>query len=178
MHRQALLKSLDLYHNSPFFMQEEQKDYDNFIRFITDNPGCFEREHAGHITGSIWLVNHDLTQVLLTHHKKFGIWLQLGGHADGDPHIPGVALKEAHEESGIEGLEFVTAEIYDINIIYSIPNKCKAHYDVCYLIKAPKEAQYTVSEESHDLAWVSFDKIEEYTTRRSVKRMAEKVSYL
>ncbi len=177
MHRKQLLDSLKLYVTSTFFMPEEQHHYEELIQFITDNPACFERENVGHITGSVWIINHEHTHALLTHHKKLGIWLQLGGHADGDPHIPSVALKEAHEESGIEELEFVTQEIYDIDI-HPIPNKCTFHYDVRYLIRAPKGAQYVVSEESHDLAWVALDQMEEYTTCRSVLRMAEKVKCL
>ena len=177
MHRNHILESLKQYLSSRFFMEEEQQHHDELIQFINDNPTCFNRENIGHLTGSVWLVNHEQTHVLLTHHKKLGIWLQLGGHADGDHHIPTVALKEAHEESGIENLIFVTEEIYDIDI-HPIPNKCKAHYDVRYLIKAPQGAKYIVSEESHDLAWVPLDKIEEYTTCRSVVRMAEKLKLL
>ncbi len=177
MHRKQLLKSLKDYLSGRFFMEEEQQHHGELIQFIHDNAHCFARENIGHVTGSAWLINHEHTHVLLTHHKKLGIWLQLGGHADGEHHIPTVALKEAHEESGIESLTFVTEEIYDIDI-HAIPNKCTFHYDVRYLIKAPQGAQYIVSEESHDLAWVPLDKIEEYTTSRSVLRMAEKIRLL
>ena len=177
MHRKHLLESLNTYLTSQFFMEEERHHHAELIKFIHKNPQCFDRENVGHITGSVWLINHEQTHTLLTHHKKLGIWVQLGGHADGDSHIPTVALKEAHEESGIDNLTFITKDIYDIDI-HLIPNKCKVHYDVRYLIKAPENAQYIVSEESHDLAWVALDKIENYTTYRSVLRMAEKIHLL
>ncbi len=174
MHRKYLLESLSKYKDSTFFTKEEQQHHKDLIEFINANPDCFDRECVGHVTGSVWLINHEETHVLLTHHKKLGIWLQLGGHADGDPHIPQVALKEAYEESGIDELEFVFPEIFDIDI-HPIPNKCVAHYDVRYLIKAGPNATYTVSHESHDLAWVSFDRIQEYTTHPSIMRMTEKM---
>ncbi len=174
MQRNHLLESLELFKNSPFFTDEERDDYETLIEFITTNPGCFERENAGHITGSVWLINHEGTHALLTHHKKLGKWLQLGGHADGDPHIPRVAMKEAVEESGIEGLTFVMEGIFDIDI-HPIPNQCLVHYDVRYLIKAGPNANYTVSHESHDLAWVPLEKLSYYTTAQSVLRMAQKM---
>lgn len=174
MERNHLLKSLERFRRSAFFSHDEHKYYEQIVAFIHAHPGCFQRENPGHITGSIWLVNHDLSQVLLTHHKKLGMWLQLGGHADGDPHIPSVAMKEAQEESGIEGLIFLEEGIFDIDI-HLIPNACIAHYDIRYLIQAPKDAPYAVSAESHDLAWVPLEKLESYTTAPSITRMAQKL---
>ena len=177
MQRNHLLESLELFKNSRFFTDEEQEDYDSLIEFITTNQGCFERENPGHITGSVWIINNEETHALLTHHKKLGMWLQLGGHADGDPHIPTVAMKEAVEESGIEDLEFVIEGIYDIDI-HPLPSKCLAHYDIRYILKAPPNAIYTVSHESHDLAWVEIAQLSEYTTAPSVERMARKMIVL
>ncbi len=177
MHRNHLLESLEFFEQSPFYTAEEHENYDTLIEFITANPGCFERDNPGHITGSVWIINEAGTHALLTHHKKLGMWLQLGGHADGEPHIPTVAMKEAREESGIEDLEFVIAGIFDIDI-HPIPNKCLAHYDIRYLLKAGPHATYTVSPESHDLAWVPIEKLSEYTTAPSVERMARKMTLL
>jgi hypothetical protein len=76
-----------------------------FLEFLASSPQSFERAHVpGHFTGSAWLVSADGQRVLLTHHRKLGRWLQLGGHADGDPDLAGVALREAGEESGLAGL--------------------------------------------------------------------------
>jgi len=174
MQRKQLLNSLKEYKESRFFSPGEEAQYTQLITFINANPGCFSRENPGHITGSVWLVNYDLTQVLLTHHKKLGQWFQLGGHADDDPHISSVAMKEAQEESGIESLRFLDEGIYDIDI-HAIPNKCIAHYDIRYLIQAPKNAQFTVSDESHTLAWVSFENIPRYNGDLSIMRMVKKM---
>ena len=37
----------------------------------------------------------------MTHHKKIGKWLQLGGHSDGEEDLLKVSQREAKEESGI-----------------------------------------------------------------------------
>lgn len=177
MKRNHILTSLNLYRNSAFITPEELQTYDQFVAFINSSPECFERDNEGHVTGSAWVVSHDMTHVLLTHHKKLGIWIQLGGHADGSSHMPTVAMKEAQEESGIADLTFVMEGIYDIDM-HLIPNKCSAHYDIRYIIQAPPAAVYKVSHESHDLAWVPLEKLSSYNNTPSLMRMAEKVSLI
>lgn len=137
---------------------EQQDTADKMLRFITSTPDCFNRSHAeGHMTGSAWLVAPAGDKVLLTLHRKLQRWMQTGGHADGDPDTLRVALREAKEESGIEGIQPVNAEIFDIDI-HLIPEhpakgeQAHYHYDVRYLLRAPHE-QFTVSEESDALAW-------------------------
>ena len=56
-----------------------------FGDLLGDAEDPFRRERlAGHFTASCWLVDAGGTRVLLTHHRKLGLWLQLGGHADGE----------------------------------------------------------------------------------------------
>ena len=59
----------------------------------------------GHITASALVLDHTGTETLLTLHPRLGRWVQLGGHCeDGDADIAAAALREAGEESGIDGL--------------------------------------------------------------------------
>lgn len=110
---------------------------------------------AGHFTGSAWLVSRDGKNVLLTHHRKLDRWLQLGGHADGDMDLRAVALKEAEEESGLNGLT-VDAGIFDLDRHW-IPERGDVpghwHYDVRYVVRAGDNEAFVVSEESNALAW-------------------------
>ncbi len=148
------------------------------IDFINNNPDCFMRSNlSGHITGSAWLIDETKTQVLLTHHKKLQEWLQLGGHADGDSDILNVALKEAHEESGITSIEPLSREIFDIDV-HEIPEHkgvpAHYHYDVRFLLVA-KSKDFIISEESNDLAWISIKDIAQSNSfDPSLRRMAEK----
>jgi 8-oxo-dGTP pyrophosphatase MutT (NUDIX family) len=146
---------------------------EEFRAFITSNPGCFERANKGHITGSAWIVDTSGSQALLTHHRKLKKWLQVGGHADGDNDSARVALKEAQEETGIVDLEFATPSIFDISI-HPIPSDCTFHYDIRYLLRAPANASYVVSEESLDLAWVESSAIVEDAYLPSLIRMNTK----
>ena len=65
----------------------DEADAARLRRFIEAQPRCFERDcfDDGHITGSAWVVDPAGSRVLLTHHRKLGKWLQLGGHSDGEP---------------------------------------------------------------------------------------------
>lgn len=173
MHRKLLLNDLQKYLTGTFITPEQHAVVSQFCNFITTHEHCFHRSNSGHITSGAWIVNADKTHALLTHHKKFNMWCQLGGHNDGDHDCKNVALKEAQEESGINNLVLLHPDIFDIDI-HPIPGTCAFHYDVRYLLQAPANAAYTVSAESHDLAWVPLDTIHEYTTETSVLRMNKK----
>ena len=85
------------------------------LDFVRAHPDCLARTCApGHLTGSAWIVSPDRRRTLLTHHRKLGKWLQLGGHADGDADLLAVALREAREESGLRGLRVVDASLFPV----------------------------------------------------------------
>jgi 8-oxo-dGTP pyrophosphatase MutT (NUDIX family) len=147
-----------------------------FLAFLDSSPDVFERWHPpGHFTGSAWLVSADRARVLLTHHRKLGRWLQLGGHADGDPDLAAVALREAQEESGLSGLR-VEPQIFDIDR-HCIPSRGDQpehwHYDVRYVVIASDDERFTVSDESHALAWRDVAALaEDADADTSMRRMA------
>lgn len=177
VHRQPLLDQLLTYRSRH---PEEAETVDRFIAFVREQPRCFERSLAmGHVTGSAWIVDGEGTRVLLTHHRKLDCWLQLGGHADGDPDVGAVALREAQEESGIADFLPEDDGIFDLDI-HPIPARGEVpghdHYDVRYVLRVEGRPMYVVSEESHDLQWVSADGIDAYSTEESMLRMARKWS--
>jgi 8-oxo-dGTP pyrophosphatase MutT (NUDIX family) len=172
MHRATLLTALDAYESSSLIQPVEHDFKKRCTEFIAANPECFERSNKGHITGAAWIINKAGTKALLTHHKKLSQWFQLGGHADGDFDIKRVALKEAQEESGLESLRFLQEGIFDIDI-HPIPGACHFHYDIRFLLQADSH-EFTVSDESHALAWVDLDQLEQYSTEQSILRMAQK----
>jgi 8-oxo-dGTP pyrophosphatase MutT (NUDIX family) len=158
--------------------QDESETVRRFIDFVSSNPDCFERQlQTGHVTGSAWVVNRVGTRVLLTHHRKLDLWVQLGGHADGEADIFRVARREAEEESGLEAIEPVSGALFDIDI-HRIPARGEApehlHWDLRYAFRAVGSEAYRVSEESHDLAWIEIQSLESVTREESMLRMARK----
>jgi len=149
-----------------------------FSEFAAAHPDCCERTSSvGHFTGSAWLVSAQGDRVLLTHHRKLGRWLQLGGHADGDGDLGQVALREAEEESGLAGLSLIP-QIFDLDR-HSIPMRGLEarhwHYDVRFVVRALGGEQFVVGPESHELAWRSVSELViDNEADESVRRMARK----
>ncbi|MCG8599541.1 MAG: NUDIX hydrolase [Verrucomicrobiales bacterium] len=175
MHRKPLLELLQRYLESH---PDEADTARRVIDFVERHPDCFERSlKKGHITGSAWIVDSTGTKTLLTHHRKLGIWLQLGGHADGEADVLSVAKTEAKEESGLSRLEVVSDQIFDIDV-HGIPARkdepSHFHYDIRFLLRQTDSETYIVSEESHDLAWVPMSDLESRTTEWSMRRMRDK----
>lgn len=157
---------------------DEDRNCQLFEAFLASSPTVFERHHPpGHFTGSAWLLSRDGQRVLLTHHRKLGRWLQLGGHADGDHDLARVALREAEEESGLSGLSMEMA-IFDIDR-HAIPARGDEpehwHYDVRFVVWAGADEAFTVSGESHDLAWCDINGLaNDAAADPSLRRMATK----
>lgn len=175
MHRRPLLALIDRYAQR---FPAEAATVDRFRAFVAAEPDCFERSLLkGHLTGSAWILDRSGERTLLTHHRKLDAWLQLGGHADGLTDIAQVALNEAREESGIEQFEWVSEEIFDLDI-HPIPARREVpehfHYDVRFLLRVVESEAFSVSDESHDLAWVSAEDLPQYTTEPSMLRMRQR----
>lgn len=153
------------------------------VSFVEANKDCFERTLSiGHITGSAWLMDENYERALLTHHRKLDRWLQPGGHADGQSNVLAVAMRESEEESGLAEIEPVSDSLFDIDI-HLIPARGNEaehfHYDCRFLLRSVGSDQYTVSEESDDLAWILLSDMASYTSEVSITRMVDKVrSYL
>ena len=127
-----------------------------FVALLGDARNPFVRERLqGHFTASAWLVSADGHRLLMTHHRKLGRWLQLGGHADGERDLVAAALKEAQEESGLRGLRIEPA-VFDLDRHW-IPQYKEVpghwHYDLRFVVHAGESEAFVVSDESHDLAW-------------------------
>jgi 8-oxo-dGTP pyrophosphatase MutT (NUDIX family) len=109
-----------------------------------------------HLTASAMVLDSTGERVLLTLHRKGGFWGQLGGHCEpGDATLADAALREATEESGIEGLRLVGAAPVDLDrhLLSSAFGSCGEHLDVRYAVLAPPGAEPVVSDESDDVAW-------------------------
>jgi 8-oxo-dGTP pyrophosphatase MutT (NUDIX family) len=183
LHRKLLLDLLERYlARNP----DERVSVDHVRQFVRANPDCFLRSCAdGHVTASAWIVSEDYTSFLLTHHAKLGRWLQLGGHADGNPDLVAVALREAREESGMQAFALASPNGVSLPLdvdVHLIPARgadpAHLHHDVRYLLVAGRDQALRVSSESLDLRWFPRARVDEVLEGESLKRMARKVERL
>jgi 8-oxo-dGTP pyrophosphatase MutT (NUDIX family) len=148
------------------------------IRFIEENPDCFERSQLkGHVTGSAWIVNSERTHTLLMQHAKLNKWFQPGGHCDGDPDVLHVAMKEANEETGLI-VNPINGEVFDIDI-HLIPRKGEIpehyHYDIRFLLEARLEEEILPNNhEAFSVRWIKMENVAEFNATESILRMVRK----
>jgi len=84
--------------------EEEARDVER-IRALADAGDPWSRRLPLHVTGSAVVIHPPTRRVLLRWHERMQGWLQVGGHADPgetDPFL--IALREAHEETGLDDL--------------------------------------------------------------------------
>ncbi len=175
VHREWLLERLSRYSANE---AAESAAHARMVDFVKNHSDCFDRSLSiGHITGSAWLLDRTGKRALLTFHRKLGMWLQLGGHADANPNVLEVALREAKEESGIEGIVPVAEEIFDIDV-HLIPAHGREpghdHYDVRFLLQVSDSDRFALSDESTALKWVLPDELVTLNVDESVRRMCRK----
>ncbi len=148
---------------------------------IAHDPRMFMRERMdGHIVASAVILNRQKSKILLTHHKKMGIWLQLGGHCDGIKDPLYVARKEGYEESGLTHIRPITEQILDIDI-HTIPEHKgvpeHTHFDIRYAFWADESEPLQISDESNDLQWVPLDKLSQYNSTAQMQVLRDKLAY-
>jgi len=179
MKREALLNLLCRYHTGD---TAERLMVGRCIAFVGNSPDCFERSLSeGHVTASGWIVNHDISHVLLIHHLKLDRWMQPGGHCDGDPDVLAVAIKETLEETGLQ-TKPVSYEIFDVDV-HTIPQRKEVpehlHYDIRFLLQADIATPLVLNKlETKGLEWVPLKQISDYTKERSITRLCEKTEAL
>lgn len=141
------------------------------LRRIRDFVGRWDdpfdrRLSVGHLTGSAFIVD-PAGRLLLTRHRRLGLWIQLGGHAELERDAGAVALREAVEESGLPDLRFHPSlldrqgrpRLLDVDVHRIPPRPGEPehdHLDLRFLLctDCPERARRQ-EEESQALEWVA-----------------------
>jgi len=144
------------------------------LQWIDAHPDALWRSCLeGHLTSSALVVDAAGKRGLLTLHRKLGRWLQLGGHCDGDGNLAGSALREAREESGIQGLRVEPTPIdLDCHRIPARPGEPEHwHLDTRFVVRAPAGAVARAGAESKELRWLAPAELGALESDDSVRRL-------
>ncbi|MCA9794151.1 MAG: NUDIX hydrolase [Candidatus Eremiobacteraeota bacterium] len=181
MHRQILLQQLERYRLvRPGYDFDDGPRLQGLVDFIKATPECFERHPPGHLTASAVVLDPTLSHLVLTHHAKLDMWIQLGGHCDGDPDTEAVARREAAEEAGLHHLELVEPVPFDVDVL-PVPARPEAafhwHYDLRYLFVSPR-VELVPTDESKDLRWFTLGEAARVAVEPTMQRLLGKLTSL
>ena len=127
-----------------------------------------------HLTASCFVFSDDLRQVLLTHHRKGGFWVQFGGHLEADDSsLADAARREGREESGIGDLQLICNRVIDLDR-HELHGgfTCAAHWDVGFVAVTSPGAAVAVSSESLDVRWFHVEVLPAATPSGFAARLA------
>lgn len=134
---------------------------------------CLNRKTfvPGHITGSMWVVNPDFSKTLMIEHPHSKVWMMPGGHADDDPYLLNVALREMEEETGVAEGDVKLwngGSIFDVDTHYIPPRPVKdepehIHFDISYLCIHPDIDSLGPSPEGLAMEAMTLEKAETFS---------------
>lgn len=159
--------------------EQESADRDMMVRAIDTLENPLSRENGfAHFSASGWIVNPSGDKVLMAWHNIYKTWAWTGGHADGEADLLAVALREAREETGAEGIRPLSPEIYSLEIIPVNPHfkrgkfvSAHLHMNVTYLLTADDSRPLRVKpDENSAIAWMP---LREAADNRDEPYMAE-----
>jgi 8-oxo-dGTP pyrophosphatase MutT (NUDIX family) len=154
------MASLEAWH-APDADQERVRT--ELLAHCAAEPGALWKQGPqAHLTTGAIVLNPGLDRVLLTLHRKAGLWLQFGGHFEPqDTSVLAAATREAREESGLPDLVLDPriVELHRHRLIAAAFGRCTEHLDVRYAGIVDDSADFAVSEESVDVAWWPVDRL-------------------
>ncbi len=153
--------------------EQEERDQAVMIRFLDQNDDCLKRTNlTAHFTASAWIVNPARDKVLMVYHNIYDSWSWTGGHADGEPDLLSVAIKEAREETGVKALKTLGREPVSLEIITVDGHEKRGayvpshlHLNLTYLLEAEENQILTVKEdENSGVQWIPVRELADYVS--------------
>ena len=138
---------------------------------------------AGHITCSGLVLSPDLKKTLMAYHLIYQSVGWLGGHADGEEDLSGVAFREVQEETSVQKVYFLSKKILSIDIL-PVPAHEKhgkhvpehLHYNVTYGFIAPENQNIADKpDENRNVRWIEINKIPELCTEQHMIPIYQKI---
>ena len=167
------------------FTEEETGARETLLAMIgTHGDHVLDRDcPGGHVTCSGFILSPDFTQTLMGYHLIYRSVGWTGGHADGDPDLLGVAMREAREETSVTRIYPLTRKILSIDILPVPPHEkhgqpvgVHVHYNVTYGLIAPTDQPIADKpDENRAVRWLAVGDIAGACTEEHMLPIYEKL---
>lgn len=166
--------------------EQEKIDVELIDKYQKTFGNIWTRENTNcHFTSSAFIVNETFSKILAIYHNIYQSWSWVGGHADGEKDLLHVALKETHEETGLEidhikviGDAPISVEILPVasHIRKGKYVSCHLHLNVTYLLQA-NESDFIriLPDENSGISWFDFDEFLSKETELHMLPVYEKI---
>lgn len=155
---------------------QEKEDLQVMLQACELHPDVLSRScEDGHFTASAWICDREHKRVLLVYHRIFDSWAWTGGHADGDPELLRVALREAEEETGLREFQLLNTDVLSgdekppisLEILKVKAHRRRGlfvpahlHYNLTWLLEADATTPLRIKEdENSGVAWFLLDEV-------------------
>lgn len=146
--------------------EQEERDQKQMLRYMEHNANYLERsDEVAHFSASIWTLNKEHTKTLMVYHNIYDSWSWIGGHADGDEDLCGVAIRELTEETGVANASLLSREILSLETLIvnghvkrGVYVPSHLHFNLTYLAEADeREALVVNKDENQGVKWFTFE---------------------
>ena len=128
-----------------------------------------------HFCASTYIIDPSTKKILLVKHKKFGKWVQPGGHIEHGEVPEETAVREAYEETGLKvriiGDRFPREEdfIRPLGIQKNRNERGELHIDITYAAVPSGEVNLILSDESTGIKWFTREELDELNVFNDIK---------
>lgn len=148
---------------------QEAEDQRTLLWYCNQFPDTVltRANRIAHITSSGFIMNPSLDKVLMIHHNIRDTWAWTGGHADGDADLPGVAVREAVEETGAASIRLLSRDIASLDILYVVDHTRRGayvgthlHLSVAYVLLCDESDSLRIKpDENTGVRWFAMEEI-------------------
>lgn len=136
-----------------------------------------------HFTASSVIVSRDRKKTLMAYHRIYKSWAWTGGHNDGEGDFLSVAVREALEETGVQGLSPLGACPASLEILPVWAHRRRGetvgshlHLNLSYLFEADETLPVRpAQQENSDVRWLDICNLRQSVTEPPMLPVYEKI---
>lgn len=164
--------------------EQEKEDKEKILGYIDTFDDVLSRDNeVVNFVSSAWVMNKSRDKILMVNHDIYNSFMFTGGHAEGDPDLLNVALRETKEETLSQSVKPISPNIYMLDI-FPVPEHIrkgkvvKPHYhlNTTFLFEADESEKLVPQEgENTEVRWIPINDALDYVSKEGMRRMIQKL---